>query len=90
MMFPQFAGPLNWGRSLLVAGTRRRIIVKNNAGDKFLEVPVVVGAVVTVVAPMVTGLAAIAALIFKFTLSFEATSSESQQVGVRDPAASRK
>ena len=56
---------------LIHAGNVRRIIVKDDKGNTFMEIPLTVATVGVVAAPVLAGLAAIAALIANFTLGVE-------------------
>jgi hypothetical protein len=49
-------------KDLLHEGNVRRIAVKNDAGNTIIEIPVTVGVIAAVVAPVLTAVAAIAAL----------------------------
>ncbi len=49
-------------KDLLHQGSVRRITVKNNEGQTVIEIPVTAGVVAAVVAPVLTAVAAIAAL----------------------------
>jgi hypothetical protein len=56
---------------LIREGNVRRIIVKDEKGNTFVEIPLPVATVGTVVAPVLAGLGAIAALIANFTIGVE-------------------
>ena len=49
-------------KDLLHEGNVRRIVVKNNVGHTIIEIPVTVGVVAAVAAPVLTAVAAVAAL----------------------------
>ncbi len=49
-------------KALLHEGNVRRIIIRNDEGHTVIEIPVTAGVVAAVVAPVLTGVAAIAAL----------------------------
>ena len=55
-------------KSLIHEGNVRRIIVKDEHGNTFLEIPVTVAAVGAVFAPVLAALGAISALVAKFTI----------------------
>jgi hypothetical protein len=55
-------------KSLIHEGNVRRIIVKDEHGNTFLEIPVTVAAVGAVFAPLLAALGAISALVAKFTI----------------------
>ena len=54
-------------------GYARRIILKDEKGQTFLEIPLSIAAVGVLAAPLVAGLGAIAALVANFTLVVERT-----------------
>jgi repressor of nif and glnA expression len=56
---------------LIQEGNVRRIIVKDEKGNTFLEIPLTVATVGAVAAPVLAGLGAIAALIANFTIGVE-------------------
>ncbi|MDO8552119.1 MAG: DUF4342 domain-containing protein [bacterium] len=55
-------------KELIKAGNARRIIIKNEAGETFVEIPLTVGAVGALIAPMLAAVGAIAALVTKCTI----------------------
>ncbi len=55
-------------KSLIHEGNVQRVIVKDEHGHTFLEIPVTVAAVGVVVAPLLAALGAISALVAKFTI----------------------
>jgi hypothetical protein len=55
-------------RSLVHEGNVRRIIVRDEHGNTFVEIPVTVAAVGVVLAPVLAALGAISALVAKFTV----------------------
>ncbi len=55
-------------KSLIHEGNVRRIIVKDEHGHTFVEIPVTVAAVSVVLAPVLAALGAISALVAKFTI----------------------
>ena len=58
-------------KSILHEGNVRRIILKNDKGHTFLEVPLTVAAVGVIAAPLLAAVGAIAALVANFTLVVE-------------------
>ena len=60
-------------RSLVHEGNVRRIIIKDEKGNTFVEIPMTVGVVTALAAPVLAGLGAIAALVANFTLGVERT-----------------
>ena len=55
-------------KELIAAGNARRIIIKNEAGESVIEIPLTLGAVGALVAPTLAAVGAIAALITKCTI----------------------
>ena len=55
-------------KSLIHEGNVQRIIVKDEHGNTFVEIPVTVAAVGAVVAPLLAAIGAISALVAKFTI----------------------
>jgi hypothetical protein len=60
-------------RSLIHEGNVRRIIIKDEHGHTFLEIPVSVAAVGIVFAPILAAVGALAAMAAKFTIVVEKT-----------------
>ncbi len=60
-------------RELIHEGNVRRIIVKDERGHTFMEIPLTVAAVGAVAAPILAALGAIATLVSKFDISGERT-----------------
>ncbi|HVO99811.1 MAG TPA: DUF4342 domain-containing protein [Bryobacteraceae bacterium] len=56
---------------LIHAGNVRRIIVKDEKGNTFLEIPLTVATVGAIAVPVLAGLGTIAALIANFTIVVE-------------------
>jgi hypothetical protein len=55
-------------KSLIHEGNVRRIIVRDEHGHTFIEIPVTVAAVGAVLAPVLAAVGAISALVSKFTI----------------------
>jgi hypothetical protein len=55
-------------KSLVHEGNVRRIIVRDEHGNTFIEIPVTVAAVGAVIAPVLAAVGAIAALVSRFTV----------------------
>ena len=55
-------------KSLIHEGNVQRIIVKDEHGNTFIEIPVSVAAVSVVLAPLLAAIGAISALVAKFTI----------------------
>lgn len=66
-------------KSLVHAGNVRRIILKDEKGHTFLEIPLTVAAVGVIAAPLLAGLGAIAALVANFTLVVERAGEQPEQ-----------
>jgi hypothetical protein len=58
-------------KRLIHEGNVRRIIIKDDKGNTFIEIPVTVAAVGAVLAPVVAAVGAIAAMAAKFTIVVE-------------------
>lgn len=58
-------------KELLHESTVRRIVVKNNAGQTVMEIPVAAGVVAAIAAPVVSAVAAIAALASQWTIEIQ-------------------
>ena len=55
-------------RDLIHEGNVQRIVVKDEHGNTFVEIPVTVAAVGAVLAPLLAAIGAISALVAKFTI----------------------
>ena len=55
-------------RELIHEGNVQRIVVKDEHGNTFLEIPVTVAAISVVLAPLLAAIGAISALVAKFTI----------------------
>ena len=62
---------LNKIKELVHEGNIRRIILKTDDGKTFLEVPLTVGVVGTLIAPVWAAIGAVAALVSKLTIVVE-------------------
>ena len=58
-------------KEILKAGNARRIIIKNEEGKTIVELPLTVGAVGALIAPMLAAVGAIAALVARCTIVVE-------------------
>ena len=58
-------------KDLIHQGNIRRIIVKNQAGHTFLEIPLTLAALGAIAAPVLAAIGAIAALVSDFTIVVE-------------------
>jgi hypothetical protein len=66
-------------KSIIHEGNARRIILKDEKGHTFLEIPLSVAAVGVLAAPLLAGLGAIAALVSNFTLVVERSGQQEEQ-----------
>jgi hypothetical protein len=55
-------------KDIIRAGNARRIIIKNEKGKTLVEVPLTIGAIGAVLAPVLAAVGAIAALVSKCTI----------------------
>ena len=62
---------LNKFKEIIHEGNVRRVILKDEQGKTFLEVPLTVGVVGAIVAPILAAVGAIAALVSKLTIVVE-------------------
>jgi hypothetical protein len=60
-------------KNLIHEGNVRRIIIKDEKGNTFMEIPVTVAAVGAVLAPIVAAVGALATMAAKFTVVVEKT-----------------
>jgi hypothetical protein len=60
-------------RSLIHEGNVQRIIIKDEHGHTFIEIPVTVAAIGIIAAPVLAAVGAISALVAKFTIVVERT-----------------
>ncbi|OGZ06009.1 MAG: hypothetical protein A2942_04710 [Candidatus Lloydbacteria bacterium RIFCSPLOWO2_01_FULL_50_20] len=58
-------------KELIAAGNARRIIIKNEEGETFIEIPLTIGAIGAVLVPPLATVGAIAALVAKCTIVVE-------------------
>jgi hypothetical protein len=58
-------------RSLIHEGNVQRIIIKDDQGHTFMEVPVTLAAIGVIAAPVLAAVGAISALVAKFTIVVE-------------------
>ena len=66
-------------KSIVHEGNVRRIILKDEKGHTYLEIPLSIAAVGVLAAPLVAGLGAIAALVANFTLVVEREGDEPEK-----------
>jgi hypothetical protein len=58
-------------KELIAAGNARRIIIKNETGATIIEIPLTIGALGALIAPMLAAVGTIAALVTKCTIIVE-------------------
>lgn len=58
-------------KSLLHEGNVQRVIIKDDKGNTFVEIPVTVAAVGVIAAPILAAIGALSALVAKFTIVVE-------------------
>lgn len=58
-------------KELIHEGNVRKIIIKNEKGDTYLEIPVTIGLIGAIVAPVFAAIGALAALAARFTIVVE-------------------
>jgi repressor of nif and glnA expression len=73
-------------KSILHEGNVRRIILKDEKGHTFLEIPLTIAAVGVVAAPLLAGIGAIAALVSNFTVVVERSPDEPEKKTEGPPA----
>jgi hypothetical protein len=67
--------------SILHEGNVRRIIVKDDKGNTFMEIPLALATVGAIAVPVLAGLGAIAAMIANFTIGVERAQQETEGAG---------
>ena len=63
-------------KGLIHEGNVRRIIIRDEKGNTFMEIPISIAALGTVVAPLLAALGALAALVARFTVVVERTGAD--------------
>jgi hypothetical protein len=58
-------------RALLHEGNVRRVIIKDDKGNTFMEIPVAIAAIGTIAAPLLAAIGALAGMIAHFTVVVE-------------------
>ncbi len=66
-------------KELIREGNVRRIIIKNDKGETYLEIPVTIGLIGAIVAPVFAAIGALAALAANFTIEVEKKEDEEGQ-----------
>jgi len=72
-------------KSLIHEGNVRRIIIKDDHGNTFVEIPVTVAAIGAVFAPILAAVGAIAAMAAKFTIVVEKSATPPSEPPVTPP-----
>src|SRR4051794_37183748 len=75
-------------KALIHEGNVRRIIIKDDHGNTFVEIPVAVAAVGAVFAPILAAVGAIAAMAAKFTIVVEKSAASEDGAGTGSGKAS--
>jgi Domain of unknown function (DUF4342) len=73
-------------RSLIHEGNVQRIIVKDEHGNTFLEIPVTVAVVGTVLAPLLAALGALSALVARFKIVIVRSEPKQPEPGENKPS----
>lgn len=74
-------------KELVHEGNVRRIIIKNEQGHTFMEIPVTVAAVGAIFAPVLAAVGALAAMAAKFTIIVEKTAPPNPEAQAPPPNA---
>jgi hypothetical protein len=72
-------------RGLIHEGNVRRVIIKDEQGHTFVEIPVTIAAVGAIAAPVLAAVGAISALVAKFTIVIERSESKSTDSEAKNP-----
>ena len=72
-------------RDLIHEGNVQRIVVKDEHGNTFVEIPVTVAAVGAILAPVLAAVGAISALVAKFTIVVERSQPKPPEGGQPKP-----
>lgn len=72
-------------RELVHQGNIRRVIIKDEKGRTFIEIPVTVAALGMLAAPVLAAIGAMAALVARFTLVVEKAEEDEQAVPTTQP-----
>jgi len=59
---------LNKIEELIKEGNARRIIIRDSEGKKYMEIPLIVGAIGTLAAPVISSIGFLAGIISKFSI----------------------
>jgi hypothetical protein len=66
-------------KELIHEGNVRKIIIKNEKGETYLEIPVTIGVIGAILAPVFAAVGALAALAANFTIEVERKEEEGNQ-----------
>lgn len=66
-------------RELIHEGNVRKIIIKNDKGETYLEIPVTIGVIGAILAPVFAAIGALAALAADFTIEVERKEDEEEE-----------
>ena len=66
-------------KELIHEGNVRKIIIKNEKGETYLEIPVTIGLIGAILAPVFAAIAALAALAANFTIEVERKEEEQEK-----------
>lgn len=66
-------------RELIHEGNVRKIIIKNEKGETYLEIPVTIGVIGAILAPVFAAIGALAALAANFTIVVERREEEASE-----------
>jgi hypothetical protein len=72
-------------RGLIHEGNVRRVIIKDEQGHTFVEIPVTIAAVGAIAAPVLAAVGAISALVAKFTIVVERSEPKSTDSEAKNP-----
>ncbi len=64
-------------KDIIHEGNVRKIIIKNDKGETYLEIPVTIGVIGAILAPVFAAIGALAALAANFTIEVEKKEEES-------------
>jgi hypothetical protein len=73
-------------KTLVHEGNVRRIIIKDDKGNTFIEIPLTIGVVTALAVPVLAGLGAIAALVANFTIGVERAEAVAKEEAPADSA----
>lgn len=77
-------------KSLVHEGNVRRIIIKDDKGNTFIEIPLTIGVVTALALPVLAGIGAIAALVANFTLGVERSEPVKESAAPKEESAGNR